>query len=113
MPEHLETLVQAGMDKIENEGVLVPSLPTTEAAAAANGTNGENGTDGGSGTNGETSGLERIRGPVPVSRVQQFWPTAPPEGQPGGSPCKSFIQLTVHTVCRGRAVKARREMGLR
>jgi hypothetical protein len=69
LPEHLATLVEAEMQRIERDGVLVPQE------------GGQNG----------TGGLERIKGPVPVGRVQRFWPTAPPEGQPGGSACKSIF----------------------
>lgn len=76
LPDHLETLVQKEMDRIEAEGVLVP---ITHQASGGE-PNGQS----------EEGKLERLKGDVPVERVQRFWPTAPPEGQPGGSPC-TFI----------------------
>ena len=87
LPDHLETLVQAEMDRIEREGVLVPSLAPPGGEAGANGDAG-------------APVLERLMGAVPVGRVQRFWPTAPPEGQPGGSPCTSDLS-TASTVPGG------------
>jgi lariat debranching enzyme len=68
----LERLVQAGLQRVENEGLLVPQI--TKAGE-------------------ETSQPKLVweKGLVDVDRVQKFWPTAPAHGEPGGSDRESRL----------------------
>jgi len=62
----LPSLVQAELDRIAAEGLLVPEIPT----------------------DGQSNPLPTLvweKGPIDVDRVQKFWPTAPAHGEPGGS----------------------------
>ena len=62
-------MVADELQRIEQEGLLVPGqLGEAELAEGA------------------VPPLVWEKGPIDIGRVQQFWPTAPPEGEPGGSP---------------------------
>ncbi|WVQ99839.1 hypothetical protein IAU59_006982 [Kwoniella sp. CBS 9459] len=67
-PKVLEQLIADEKKRIAGEGLLVPSQEEVV------------------GENGEVK-VELVweKGDIDVGRVQRFWPTAPPEGQPGGS----------------------------
>lgn len=68
----LDHLVQSELGRIETEGLLVPELAK----------------------GGEESAVPALvweKGPVDVGRVQKFWPTAPAEGEPGGSDRESRL----------------------
>jgi len=69
--ETIDQLVQDEVSRIKEEGLLVPE-ETGE---------------------GELVRLVWERGDIEVQRVQKFWPTAPVEGQPGGSACESLQPL--------------------
>jgi lariat debranching enzyme len=72
-PESLTQLVQDEVDRLKGEGLLVPEQTT------------------------EADGMVRLvwdKGDVEIERVQKFWPTAPAEGQPGGSACELTINVT-------------------
>lgn len=67
-PEQVKSLVEAELTRIHQEGLLVPKEGLPEGHVE----------------------LIWDRGEIEVSRVQKFWPTAPAEGQPGGSASKSL-----------------------
>lgn len=63
-PDQIDQLVHTEVERIEREGLLVPRTPGTDGAVP----------------------LVWEKEPVEITRVQRFWPTAPAQGQPGGSP---------------------------
>ncbi len=65
--EQLDEMVRVELEKIETQGLLVPARPGQE---------------------GDERGLGWEKGDIDIGRVQQFWPTAPAQGQPGGSESK-------------------------
>lgn len=67
-PDQIDQLVQTELERIQREGLLVP---------------------GKSNGHGQPQ-LVWEKGPIDVARVQKFWPTAPAQGQPGGSPSQYF-----------------------
>lgn len=76
-PHELDPLIQAELDRIQREGLLVPSRKTNNE--------------------GEVE-LVWEKGLVEIARVQQFWPTAPAHGQPGGLPSQSSRLFTSRAV---------------
>lgn len=62
----LEHLIQKEVERIEKEGLLVPEIPIA-------------------GQETPVPNLIWEKGPIDVDRVQKFWPTAPAQGEPGGS----------------------------
>lgn len=73
--ETMKQMVSDELDRLKEDGLLVPALPEL----------GIEETD-------QASALPKLvweKGNVEVGRVQVFWPTAPAEGQPGGSPSES------------------------
>lgn len=66
--DQMDALIADELARIENEGLYVPSQQWTGDGVPE---------------------LVWDKGPIEVERVQRFWPTAPAEGQPGGSPCES------------------------
>lgn len=64
----MDALIADELARIEQEGLYVPSQQWTGEGVPE---------------------LVWDKGPVEIERVQRFWPTAPAEGQPGGSPCET------------------------
>lgn len=64
-------MVQAELKRIQEEGLLVPSAEGVEPG-----------------------GLVWEKGDIDIGRVQKFWPTAPAQGEPGGSSSESTRSWT-------------------
>ncbi|WVF72605.1 hypothetical protein IAT40_007423 [Kwoniella sp. CBS 6097] len=81
-PKVLEQLIADEKRRIADEGLLVPSQEEE------------------TGENGEPK-VELVweKGDIEVGRVQRFWPTAPPEGQPGGSPSVFYTNPQTEAFC--------------
>lgn len=77
----LDALVADELARINDEGVLVPARLSKQDLAA-----------------GATAPLVMTKGPIDISRVQQFWPTAPPEGQ-GGGPGQWYTNPQTEAFC--------------
>ena len=75
----MDRLIQLEVHKIEHEG-----LPVSLQSEAGEFKLDEQG----------VPELVWEKGPIEVSRVQQFWPTAPAHGQSGGSSSESRLNLT-------------------
>ena len=73
-PDEMDRMIQVELERIEQQGLLVPNQ---------------------SGPEGEAGGLVWEKGPVDVSRVQKFSPTAPAQGQPGGNPSEWIISSPI------------------
>ncbi|OCF30648.1 hypothetical protein I316_07696 [Kwoniella heveanensis BCC8398] len=82
-PQVLGQLVADEKQRIADEGLLVPSLEEEVV--------GEDG-------QGKVE-LVWEKGEIDVGRVQRFWPTAPPEGQPGGSPSVFYTNPQTEAFC--------------
>ncbi|WOO82451.1 Lariat debranching enzyme B [Vanrija pseudolonga] len=78
----LDAMIDDEIQRIRQEGLLVPA-PLSEENLA----------------HGAVPPLVWERGPVDVGRVQQFWPTAPPEGQPGGSASAWYTNPQTEAFC--------------
>ncbi|TXT10771.1 hypothetical protein VHUM_02276 [Vanrija humicola] len=78
----LDALIDDEIQRIRQEGLLIPA-PLSEEDLA----------------HGAVPPLVWERGPVDVGRVQQFWPTAPPEGRPGGSPSAWYTNPQTEAFC--------------
>ena len=71
-PDKVEESISYELANIRSKGLLVP----------------QEGWDG--------DGMPRLvwdKGEIAIDRVQRFWPTAPPEGSPGGSPSTPIVTL--------------------
>lgn len=81
-PEVAKAMVADELQRIEQEGLLVPGqLGEAELAEGA------------------VPPLVWEKGPIDIGRVQQFWPTAPPEGEPGGSPSAWYTNPQTEAFC--------------
>jgi lariat debranching enzyme len=81
LPDVQAALVADELARIRAEGLLVPSPTPAEDDPDA-----------------EVQ-LVWEHGPVDIGRVQQFWPTAPPEGHPGGSPTAWYTNPQTEAFC--------------
>ncbi|ORX38688.1 lariat debranching enzyme, C-terminal domain-domain-containing protein [Kockovaella imperatae] len=78
--DEMDRMIQLELDKIEQDGLLVPRIKGQ----------------------GEQDGPVELvweRGPIDIARVQQFWPTAPAHGEPGGSPTAWYTNPQTEAFC--------------
>ncbi|KAK8854940.1 hypothetical protein IAR55_003679 [Kwoniella newhampshirensis] len=74
----LQQMIQDEKDRIERDGLLVPSEVVREDGLVD---------------------LDWEKGDIEVNRVQKFWPTAPAEGQPGGSASAWYTNPQTEAFC--------------
>ena len=106
----MERLVEVEWERIQRQGLHVPNqtkVADGHMASTESTDTGETVTCGLDGMTGPSDGAVELvweKGPVEISRIQQFWPTAPAHGQPGGSSSKPSSQShpwSHHPVERG------------
>jgi len=81
LPDVQAAMVADELERIRQEGLLVPGA--LDGAMDMT----------------EPPPLVWEHGPVDIGRVQQFWPTAPPEGHPGGSPSAWYTNPQTEAFC--------------
>ncbi|KAI9637235.1 putative RNA lariat debranching enzyme [Dioszegia hungarica] len=87
LPDHMAELVKAELERIEREGVSVPPIPSATQ-------------EGEVGVSAESQAGASIRkGSIAVAAVQQFWPTAPAQGEPGGSESAWYTNPQTEAFC--------------
>ncbi|WWD18909.1 hypothetical protein CI109_103365 [Kwoniella shandongensis] len=76
--EAIQQLIQDEKDRIERDGLLVPSEEERDDGVVD---------------------LVWEKGEIEIKRVQRFWPTAPAEGQPGGSASAWYTNPQTEAFC--------------